>query len=81
MLNQWVMGCSGSTNDVIKFINHASLYARTDCLFFAICDGDYYLKKYKGYDTRIEYLNKTICKNNCYSLTINELEDFIRNKF
>ena len=69
--------------DVESFIKQAQYCNSKSIYFFAICDGAYYKTHYNNSSSKIEYLNSTYKTGagRIATLTINDIEDFIREKF
>jgi len=65
--------------DIQNFLKQARDNNYGKCVFLAICDGKYYLKKdsQTNSETKIERLKKLTCQNS-FVLTIEELEEFLK---
>lgn len=64
-------------NDIQHFLSNAVKSNNKNIFFIAICDGEYYQKKFKGFNTKIDYLNNYFKSENVFSTNINDLGSFI----
>ena len=63
--------------ELMTFLENAQKH-KQNLFFYAICDGRFYKAPYEGSLTRIDYLNKNYSGPRCHSLTINDIESYMK---
>ncbi len=70
----------GGSEDVQKFLSQAYDCNEKDCIFLAICDGDFYKRRDSRTDdkTRIERLERLTNNKTIFVKTIDDLGSFLK---